>query len=299
MVKKGNTVFICYNITNTPLQRILVKIGIIGLGLMGGSLSRAMHKEYTDLEVIGFDHNDQHCIEALGYGIVDKVINDLKDFKNVDVLFLAVPVDGIIAILQNLPEINSDTTIIDLGSTKSKIIAAVPTKLRHNFVAAHPMTGTEKSGPSAAMDGLYHGKAVVLCDVEDSGEKQRDLAKKIFTDIGMKIFYMGAQEHDKHAAYISHMPHALSYALANSVMKQENPKAIIALAGGGFKDMSRIAKSSPNMWRDIFQQNKSHLLDGIDSFSSELAKCRTLVAEEKWEELHQWMSEANTLHKIL
>jgi prephenate dehydrogenase len=276
-----------------------VRIGIIGLGLMGGSLSLALNQEYSDLEIIGFDHNDQHCIEALEYGIVDKVINDLQDFYDVDILFLAVPVDGIIAVLQNLSEISSLTTIIDLGSTKAKIIAAVPSKLRQNFVAAHPMTGTEKSGPSAAIEGLYHGKAVVLCDVAESGKKQRDLAKKIFTDIGMKIFYMGAQEHDKHAAYISHMPHALSYALANSVMKQENPKAIIALAGGGFKDMSRIAKSSPNMWRDIFQQNKAHLLDGIDSFSSELNKCRTLVAEEKWDELHQWMSQANTLHRIL
>jgi prephenate dehydrogenase len=266
---------------------------------MGGSLSLALQKEYSNLEIIGFDHNDQHCIEALEFGIVDKVINDLHGFHNVDLLFLAVPVDGIIAVLQNLPEMNQQTTIIDLGSTKAKIIHAVPTQIRQNFVAAHPMTGTEKSGPSAAIEGLYHGKAVVLCDVAESGKKQRDLAKKIFTDIGMKIFYMGAQEHDKHAAYISHMPHALSYALANSVMKQENPKAIIALAGGGFKDMSRIAKSSPNMWRDIFQQNKAHLLDGIDSFSSELNKCRTLVAEEKWDELHQWMSQANTLHRIL
>jgi len=276
-----------------------VKIGIIGLGLMGGSLAIATKKVYEEIEIIGFDHNAKHCLEALEFGIVDSIIDDFKGFQDLDVLFLAVPVDGIIEILQDLPEMGPHTTIIDLGSTKAKIIDAVPAHLRQNFVAAHPMTGTERSGPTAAIEGLYHGKAIVLCDVEESGEEQRDLAKRIFTDIGMKIFYMGAEEHDKHAAYISHMPHALSYALANSVMKQENPKAIIALAGGGFKDMSRIAKSSPNMWRDIFQQNKSHLLDGIDDFSQELNKCRELVAEEKWEELHQWMSEANTLHKIL
>ena len=277
-----------------------MKIGIIGLGLMGGSLGIALKKIYQEaIEIIGFDHNDQHCIEALEYGIVDKVVDDFTYFSSCDALFLAVPVDGIIEILQNLPDMEAESTIIDLGSTKAKIVKSVPARLRQNFVAAHPMTGTEKSGPSAAIEGLYHGKAVVLCDVEKSGKRQQELAKKIFTDIGMKLFYMGAEEHDRHAAYISHMPHALSYALANAVMKQENPKAIIALAGGGFKDMSRIAKSSPNMWRDIFQQNKAHLLDGIESFTEELNKCRTLIAEERWEELHHWMGEANMLHKIL
>ena len=276
-----------------------MQIGIVGLGLMGGSLGIAARKSYPGVEIIGFDHNDQHCIEALEYGIVDKVIDELDGFADVDILFLAVPVDGIIAILQHLSPVSSKTTIIDLGSTKAKIIASVPPALRENFVAAHPMTGTEKSGPSAAVEGLYHGKAVVLCDIEKSGELQRDRAKQFFTDIGMKLFYMDAHAHDRHAAYISHMPHALSFALANAVMKQENPKAIVALAGGGFKDMSRIAKSSPTMWRDIFQQNRPHLLEGIDCFAGELAQCKKLIEEERWEELHQWMEKANALHHIL
>lgn len=276
-----------------------MKIGIVGLGLMGGSLGLALKKFYDNIEVIGFDHNDQHCIEALELGIVDKVIDTLEDFYGVDALFLAVPVDGIITLLTNLPKIAEHTAIVDLGSTKAKIVDAVPPAIRKNFVAAHPMTGTEKSGPTAAIESLYHGKAVVLCDLEESGEKQRELTKQIFSDIGMKIFYMGSREHDKHAAYISHMPHALSYALANAVMKQENPKAIIALAGGGFRDMSRIAKSSPTMWRDVFRQNSASILDGIDSFSKELAECRALVQEENWDALHQWMTEANTLHAIL
>jgi len=276
-----------------------LKIGIVGLGLMGGSLGLALKKFYDNIEVIGFDHNDQHCIEALELGIVDKVIDTLEDFYGVDALFLAVPVDGIITLLTNLPKIAEHTAIVDLGSTKAKIVDAVPPAIRKNFVAAHPMTGTEKSGPTAAIESLYHGKAVVLCDLEESGEKQRELTKQIFSDIGMKIFYMGSREHDKHAAYISHMPHALSYALANAVMKQENPKAIIALAGGGFRDMSRIAKSSPTMWRDVFRQNSASILDGIDSFSKELAECRALVQEENWDALHQWMTEANTLHAIL
>ncbi len=276
-----------------------MKAGIVGLGLMGGSLSLAMREVYSDVEVIGLDHNPQHCIEALELGLVDKVVDTLDEIKDVDVLFLSVPVDGIVEILQKLPPLNQHTTVIDLGSTKSKIVSAVPDQIRKNFVAAHPMTGTEKFGPKAAIDDLYHGRAVVLCDLDQSGEKQRELAKKIFSDIGMKIFYMNANAHDRHAAFISHMPHALSYALANSVMAQEDPKAIIALAGGGFRDMSRIAKSSPAMWGDIFEQNRDNLLEAIESFQNELDKCKKMVEENRWDELREWMREANELHKIL
>jgi prephenate dehydrogenase len=137
------------------------------------------------------------------------------------------------------------TIIISLfnGLLPEKISESIPNNLRKNFVTAHPMTGTEKFGPTAAIDDLYEGKVVVLCDMEKSGEHQQEVAKKLFTDIKMTLVFMGAKEHDRHAAFISHMPHALSYALANSVMKQEDPESIVALAGGGFKDMSRIAKS--------------------------------------------------------
>jgi len=276
-----------------------MRVGIIGLGLMGGSLSLAMRAQYPEMEVIGLDHNDQHCIQALKLGLVDKVVDTLTEITEVDVLFISVPVDGIIAILQELPPLAESTTVIDLGSTKAKIVAAVPEGIRRNFVAAHPMTGTEKFGPSAALESLYRGKAVVLCDLEESGVHQQETAKRIFADIGMKIFYMGAEAHDRHAAIISHMPHALSYALANSVMAQEDPKAIIALAGGGFRDMSRIAKSSPAMWRDIFEQNQINLIEAIESFQSELDRCRQLVEASRWEELSDWMTEANRLHEIL
>ena len=276
-----------------------MRVGVVGLGLIGGSLSMAIRKVYPDSTVIGFDHNDQHCIEALELGLVDKVVDDFDDFFGVDILFLAVPVDGIITILSMLTHVAEHTAIVDLGSTKAKIVNSVPPSIRSNFVAAHPMTGTERSGPTAAIADLYHGKAVVLCNIEDSGETQHQLTKEIFADIGMKIFYMDATEHDRHAAYISHMPHALSYALANAVMKQEDPKAIIALAGGGFRDMSRIAKSSPNMWKDIFEQNRDNLLNGIDCFAGELAQCRELVAQERWDELHSWMERANRLHEVL
>ncbi|WP_292658820.1 prephenate dehydrogenase [Nitratifractor sp.] len=276
-----------------------MKVGIIGLGLMGGSFALALRDRYDNLEILGYDHNDQHGIEALELGLVDKVTDDLEDFETLDLIVLAIPVNGILSVLPRLSSVSEETTIIDFGSTKKMIVDSVPPEIRRNFVAAHPMTGTEKSGPAAAQPDLYRGKVVVLCNLEESGEIQRRLAKKIFSDLGMKIFYMDAAEHDRHAAFISHMPHALSYSLANAVMKQENPKAIIALAGGGFRDMSRIAKSSPDMWTDVFRQNKENLLQAIACFKGELERCERMIETEEWEALHQWMEKANGLHEIL
>ena len=274
-------------------------IGFIGLGLMGGSLSIALKETSENFHFIGLDHNEVHCQEALSLGLVDEVVNDLESISHCDIIFLSIPVDGIIVVAQQLKTLNSNCTVIDLGSTKEKISNAIPKEIRANFVTAHPMTGTEKFGPTAAISNLYKDKVVVLCDMEKSGEHQQKVAKTLFEKIGMKLVYMDAKEHDRHAAYISHMPHALSYALANSVMRQEAKESILALAGGGFKDMSRIAKSSPNMWEDIFRQNKDNLLEAINTFQSELKKCQKMVENEEWDTLNNWMNEANTLHDIL
>jgi len=276
-----------------------VKVGIVGLGLMGGSLSLALKKYSEDYYFIGLDHNEEHCSQALKLGLVNEITTSLETLKTCDIIFLSIPVDGIIAVAKQLGSLPSECTVIDLGSTKEKISLSIPSEIRHNFVAAHPMTGTEKFGPTAAVEDLYTDKVVVLCDMMKSGEHQDKVAKKLFSDIGMNIVCMGSKEHDRHAAFISHMPHALSYALANSVIKQEDSESIIALAGGGFKDMSRIAKSSPNMWEDIFRQNKSNLLEAIQTFQSELKKCQKMVENEEWKILNEWMQEANTLHDIL
>jgi prephenate dehydrogenase len=266
---------------------------------MGGSFGIAIKENFKDYHLIGLDHNKNHQKSALELNLVDEVTDSLDDIKCCDVIVLSIPVDGIISVIQELIGVSSDCTIIDLGSTKAKIIGSIPPKIRSNFVPAHPMTGTEKFGPTASLTGLYKDKVVVLCDLEDSGEHQKEVAISIFTNIGMKIAFMGGKEHDRHAAFISHMPHAISYALSNSVMNQENADSIIALAGGGFRSMSRIAKSSPFMWEDIFRQNKSNLLMAIDSFSLELQRCKEMVEDEEWEELNKWMSDANKLHDIL
>ncbi len=279
-----------------------MKIGIIGLGLIGGSLALALKKKYKDkekVEVIGIDHNAQHCLEALELKIADKITDDIKDLEDADVVFLTIPVDAIISVMEDLKNVSTHTTIIDCGSTKEKIVNSIPKEIRGNFVAAHPMAGTEKAGPSAADKKLFRGKVVVLCDTQKNDYEHLKKAKTIFEDIGMKIIYMDAKEHDKHAAFISHMPHAVSYSLANAVMNQEDPNAIIAMAGGGFKDMSRIAKSSPNMWIDVFKQNKDNLLEAVEAFSTELEKFKSDIENENWDSVKEWISKANNLHNIL
>jgi prephenate dehydrogenase len=212
---------------------------------------------------------------------------------------LAIPVNGVIAALKELRDVGSETTIIDLGSTKAKIVAAVPPEIRKNFVAAHPMTGTENFGPHAALEGLYEDKVVVLCDLEDSGALQRKVARKIFKALHMKKYFMKSQEHDRHAAFISHMPHAISYSLANTVMKQEKRDNILALAAGGFRSMSRLAKSSPYMWEDIFRQNKENLLEAITLFEKELTELKNDIENDEWQKVHQLMADGNKLYDIL
>ena len=275
------------------------KIGIIGLGLMGGSLSIALQETSNSFYFVGLDHNKKHCTEALELGLVNEIVHTLDEISHCDIIILTIPVNGIIAVSKQIKNLDQKCTIIDFGSTKEKISNAIPEGIRENFITAHPMTGTEKFGPSAALPDLYKEKIVVLCDLEKSGKYQQDVAKKLFSDIKMHLVFMGAKEHDRHAAYISHMPHAISYALANAVMKQEEATSIVALAAGGFKDMGRIAKSSPNMWEDIFRQNKSNVLEAINSFQSELKKCQKMVENEEWDTLNDWMREANTLHDIL
>jgi len=215
------------------------------------------------------------------------------------VIFLAIPVDGIIAALQNLVGVKESTTIIDLGSTKAKIIASVPHQIRKNFVAAHPMTGTENFGPSAAVENLYDDKVVVLCDIENSGEHQVEVAKRIFKALHMKKHFMPAHQHDRHAAFISHMPHAIAYSLANTVMNQEQKHTILALAAGGFRSMSRLAKSSAFMWEDIFRQNKTNLLEAIELFENELNILKEHIKNDEWEKVHKNIEAGNRLHEVL
>jgi prephenate dehydrogenase len=275
-----------------------MNVAIIGLGLMGGSLALSLKKLDFITKVVGSDHNEQHQKDALALGLVEEIV-PFAEVKKADVIFLAIPVDGIIKVLGELEDVAPQTTIIDLGSTKELILERVSQKIRKNFVAAHPMTGTENFGPYAAIEGLYEDKIVVLCDLEESGEHQQEVARKIFKHLGMRKHFMRAKEHDRHAAFISHMPHAISYSLANTVMNQEQKENILTLAAGGFRSMSRLAKSSPNMWEDIFRQNKANLLEAIELFEHELTSLKEAIKNDAWQEVHDTMAEGKKLHDIL
>ena len=274
-----------------------MKVGIIGLGLMGGSLALSIKALPFISEIVGSDHNKEHQKEALRLGLVEKIVA-FDTIKQCDIIILAIPVNGVIHALQELQDIDEKCTIIDLGSTKEAIVKAVPSVIRKNFVAAHPMTGTENFGPSAAIENLYKDKVVVLCDLEESGKHQQEIAVRLFSGIHMNLHYMRAHEHDRHAAFISHLPHAISYSLANVVLAQEDKENILTLAAGGFRSMSRLAKSSPHMWEDIFRQNRENMLESIELFENEFAEMKKLIKEEQYELLHQKMQNANKLQEI-
>jgi prephenate dehydrogenase len=272
--------------------------GIIGLGLMGGSFALAT-KGYFN-KILGVDHNPAHQEEALKLGLVDEIV-ELKSLENVDVIIVSIPIRGIIGVLKELSKLNlkENVTIIDFGSTKESIVKNCPKNIRKNLVASHPMAGTEYSGPQAAIADLYENKVMVVCDIEESGEYQKNVAIDIFKFLKMNIKFMKSSEHDRHAAFISHMPHIVSFSLANAVLNQEDREHIVTLAAGGFRDMSRLAKSNAKMWEDIFRENKKNLLDAIEAFKNELKKAKNLIENEKWDELKIWMEKGNELHKIM
>ncbi|KEA46067.1 prephenate dehydrogenase [Campylobacter mucosalis] len=276
-----------------------MKVGIIGLGLIGGSLGLALKDEKLISCVSGFDMSKEHEKQALELGLVHEILTFDELKKKCDIIFLAIPVEAIIKISKELSDIDENTTIIDLGSTKQKIIDSVPLSIRKNFIPAHPMAGTEFSGPSAAQKGLYKDAVVVVCDFEESSEKHVKRAVELFSHLGMKIVFMSAAEHDHHVGIISHLPHAIAFSLANGVLKQEDTRHIMALGGPTFRGMIRVAKSSPTMWGDIFKQNKENILCAIDMFKNELSQCEELVRQERWDDINKWMSEARKIREIL
>lgn len=274
-----------------------MQAGIIGLGLIGGSLGLALKEIGMFKRIIGLDNNPLHLQQALSLGLIDEGA-ELEEIKLCDVIFLATPVEAILQILPSLVGVAPHCTIIDLGSTKHLISMSVPEEIRKNFVCAHPMSGTENFGPKAAFKELLPHHILVLTDLEKSGELQVAMAKEIFVALKMNIIKMDSKSHDNHAAFISHLPHIISYALANTVLSQQNPNDILALAGGGFKSMVRIAKSSSRMWCDVSKQNRQELLKSLEFFQEEIRYAQKLIQEEHWEELEKWMAKANSLYEI-
>ncbi len=275
-----------------------MRVGIIGLGLIGGSLGLNLRDMKLIERVLGYDASEENLRDALRLGLIDEAAS-FAQIKGCDMIFLAVPVEAVVAMLPRLRDVGAGTTIVDLGSTKREILRHCPDEIRANFIAAHPMAGTENSGPKAAFKSLLNGAVVVICDDKNAAEMHIKRAVETLSHAGMKIVFMDAASHDHHVGLISHLPHAISFALVNATLKEEDKRNILLLAGGSFTGMSRIAKSNTRMWSDIFKQNRDNLLDAMGKFEAQFRECERLVREERWEELDLWIENARTLREIL
>lgn len=277
-----------------------MKLTVIGLGLIGGSMAIDLRKAVFATEIIGVDANPENANEALKLGIIDR-IETLKDAVTAaDMVIIAIPVDKVLGTLtQVLDLVSPHTTVIDVGSTKKAITEAVENHpKRRNYVPAHPMSGTENSGPSAALAGLFEGKINIICDQEKSGPQHLAFAEKMFQVLGMDIAYMTSDEQDHSTAFISHLPHAAAFALANAVLDKEDREIIFDLASGGFNSTVRLAKSSPEMWGPIFQQNKQYVVESLDVYIKHLKAFRKSIETDP-EQMMALMKNANRIRGIL
>ena len=278
-----------------------MKTTIIGLGLIGGSMAKDLRKSKFATELIGIDINETHAKKAIEIGLVDRVESLENGIKNTDIVIIAIPVDKELQILSKvLDGISEATTVIDLGSTKKVIIDSVKNHpKRRNFIPAHPMSGTENSGPTAALENLFQGKITILCDQQDSGPQHLALVEKMFQSLGMDIAYMTADEQDHSTAFVSHLPHAAAFALANAVQSKEDRNIIFDLASGGFRSTVRLAKSSGTMWHPIFQQNRNYVVESLDVYIKHLQEFRDCMKSKDDSKLWDLILNANKIRGIL
>jgi prephenate dehydrogenase len=277
-------------------------VTIIGLGLIGGSLGRDLRANGFADRLIGVDAHEGHVAQALALQLVDEVMPLAAGCAAADLVVLAVPVGAVLGLLPEvLGLIGPQAVVVDMGSTKGEIARAIAGDARRGrAVLAHPMAGTEYSGPGAAVSHLFFQKAAILCDHAQSDADALALVERLFKSLFMRLLYMNSDEHDLHTAYVSHISHISSFVLALTVLEKEKSEAnIFNLASGGFASTARLAKSSPRMWADVYQQNAHHLVDVLDSYLGKMQQFRDLIAAGKFDETYQLMAEANEIRRIL
>ena len=273
---------------------------IIGLGLIGGSFALELKKrlQYT---VVGIDKNPQHLQEALALGIISEAI-DYPQIADADLVLVAVPVNRIAQVVHEvLDHIGENTLVMDVGSVKESICKEVAQHPRRSqFVAAHPMAGTEYSGPQAALYDLFDGKVMALCEVEKSNWKLLDRALDISKALNMRVKMMSPTDHDLHTAYVSHLSHVSSFMLGKTVLEIEKDEAqIFDLASTGFASTVRLAKSHPQMWTPIFLENKTNVLKALTEYIKNLENFKHLLETDQADAITQNIKEANYIRKIL
>lgn len=276
-------------------------VTIIGTGHIGGSMAISLLENGFAKKVIGVDRNQESLDKALRRRIIDEDMSLEKGVKNADLVILATPVDAMLKLLPSILDLVDGQVIIDVGSTKRRILDTVKNHpKRKNYVATHPMAGTEYSGIEAAIPNLFKNKYTVICDKEESDPKSVELVEKMYRSMQMEIAYLGGDEHDVHTAYVSHISHISSFALALTVLeKEKDEKQIFELASSGFASTVRLAKSSPEMWTPIFRQNRDNVLDVLDEHINVLSQFRTYLIKNDFDRFHEQMEEANRIRKIL
>lgn len=279
-----------------------MKVFIAGLGLIGGSLALALKDRALADEVLGLEANEERAEEALRLGLADRIVSFEEGVREADLTVLATPVDTIPTLaIKALNRIGDQQTVIDLGSTKEELCELISQHARRGrFVAVHPMWGTEYSGPKAAVHGAFAGRTVVICEKERSDEDALKLIEELFCALEMPAIYMASEEHDLHAAYVSHISHITSFALANTVLEKEREdQHIFDLAGGGFESTVRLAKSSAATWVPILMQNKYNVLDVLREHIHQLQLMRRMIERDDAEGLDELITRANSIQRII
>ncbi len=277
-------------------------ISIIGVGLLGGSFALALREKYPHIKFIGVDNSVVNQKIALAKGIVDEIATLDEALQVSELNVLATPVDVITTLLPYmLDRLPAGRTIMDLGSTKEQICKLIENHPhRGQFVAVHPMAGTENSGPGAAFKELLDQKNVIICDKENTHPDASGLVEAFLRDVGMKIHYMTPVEHDLHLAYVSHLSHISSFALGLTVLdKERDERAIFDMASTGFSSTVRLAKSSPQMWAPIFDQNKENVSKALGDYIELLKKFKVAIDEKDMNTSLSFMSKANDIGRIL
>jgi prephenate dehydrogenase len=277
-------------------------IAIIGLGLIGGSLALDLRANGFASLLTGVDQNPEHLRVAQNSGIVDRVAGLAESCADADLVILAVPVQALPELLpKTLDLIRPDAVVTDMGSTKELIMKSVESHpKRGRYVPAHPMAGTEYSGPQAAIPNLFNRKAAIICDPDQSDSDALETVIRLFKSLFMRILYMGAAEHDMHAAYVSHISHISSFVLAMTVLeKEKSERNIFELASGGFASTVRLAKSSPEIWSGIYEQNSKHISEVLESYIRKMEVFKEAIDKGDTQATFRMMEAANEIRQIL
>ena len=278
-----------------------MKVGVIGVGLIGGSLALSAREHIPDVEIFGSNRSEINLQKSLDLGLINFRLDDSL-IKQMDVILLTIPVDvAMDRLVDLLDEVNDNALIIDFGSTKAAICQQVALhSKRGQFLATHPIAGTEYSGPAAALPDLFQDKIQILCETQKTRPDLLEWAQDWFKKIGMNLREMDPVEHDQHITYVSHLSHISSYMLGKTVMeKEKDQSAIFDMAGSGFSSTVRLAKSSPQMWIPIFKQNKENISETLLQYINNLNQFKQLLDADKFDELHKQILEINHIRQIL